>query len=313
MNILLTAVGKRVQLIERLKAGGKVIGTDAGELAPAIYLVDKFYKVKKYNEEGYINQLLDICKEEKIDFLIPLYEKEFSLLCRFRKEFEKLGVFLLLSGSKVIDICNNKYNTYEFFKNNKIPCPKTYTKDNIPKEARFPLIIKPFDGMGSSSVFKVNNKKELEFFLEYVENPIVQEFISGTEFTVDVLCDFEGKVIFSIPRERIEVRSGEVSKSRTVKNYKVIDEVKNLCEKLNNVSKDEFLIGPLTIQCILDKYNNLYFIEVNPRFGGGVPLSFEAGGDYVLYLNKMKNGEDIEPTEGFKEITMLRYDQAIYI
>lgn len=313
MNILLTAVGKRAQLIERLKAGGKVIGTDAGELAPAIYLVDKFYKVKRYNEEGYINQLLDICQKEKIDFLIPLYEKEFSLLCSFRKEFEKLGVFLLLSGSKVIEICNNKCNTYEFFKNNKIPCPKTYTKDSIPEEVQFPLIIKPFDGMGSSSVFKVNNKKELEFFLEYVKNPIVQEFISGTEFTVDVLCDFKGKVIFAIPRERIEVRSGEVSKSRTVKNYKVINEVENLCEKLNSVSKDEFLIGPLTIQCILDKDDNLYFIEINPRFGGGVPLSFEAGGDYVLYLNKMKNGEDIEPIEGFKEVTMLRYDQAIYI
>lgn len=313
MNILLTAIGKRVQLIERLKESGRVIGTDAGEIAPGMHFVDKFYKVKKYNEEGYIAQILEICEKEKVDFLIPLYEKEFSLLCSYRKDFQKLGVTLLLSSSKIIEICNNKCNTYEFFKRNKIPCPKTYTKESISEDIQFPLIIKPFDGMGSSSVFKANNKRELEFFLEYVENPIVQEFISGTEFTVDVLCDFDGRVIFAIPRERIEVRSGEVSKSRTVKNYKIINEVKSLCQKLNNNYKDEFLIGPLTIQCILDKNDNLYFIEINPRFGGGVPLSFAAGGDYVLYLTKMKNKEDIKELEDFKEITMLRYDQAIYI
>lgn len=313
MNILLTAVGKRIQLIERLKDGGRVIGTDAGELAPGMHFVDKFYNVKKYNEEGYIAEILEICRKEKVDFLIPLYEKEFSLLCSFRKEFEKLGVILLLSSSKIIEICNNKCSTYEFFKHNEIPCPKTYTKENIPEDIQFPLIIKPFDGMGSSNVFKVNNKKELEFFMEYVKNPIAQEFISGIEFTIDVLCDFSGRVIFAIPRERIEVRSGEVSKSRTVKNYKVINEVKNLCGKLNNAYKDEFLIGPLTIQCMLDKNDNLYFIEINPRFGGGVPLSFAAGGDYVSYLAKMKNKENIEELEDFKEITMLRYDQAIYI
>lgn len=313
MNILLTAVGKRAQLIERLKVGAKVIGTDAGELAPGRYFLDKFYKVKRYSSNGYIDELLEICKKEKIDFLIPLYEKEFPLLCSCRKDFEEIGVKLLLSSSKIIDICNNKCNTYEFFKSNKIPCPKTYTKGNLPEEVKFPLIIKPFDGMGSSGVFKVNSKKELEFFLEYVENPIVQEFIDGTEFTTDVLCDLDGNVIFAIPRERIEVRSGEVSKSRTVKNDKIINEVKNLCFKLNNVDKEEFLIGPLTIQCILDKNDNAYFIEINPRFGGGVPLSFEAGGDYTLYLTKMKDKENIEPLDDFKEITMLRYDQAIYI
>lgn len=313
MNILLTAIGKRVQLINCLKNSCKVVGTDISEMAPAMHFVDKFYKVKKFQEEGYIDQILSVCEKEKIDFLVPLYEKEFSMLCDYRAYFEAKGTKLILSGKNIIEICNDKWKTYEFFRKNNIKCPNTYLKNNIPYDVRFPLIIKPFNGMGSQGVFKIKNLKELKFFLEYIENPIVQEFIEGTEYTIDVLCDLKGKVIFEVPRERLEVRAGEVSKTRTVKNKNIISKVNELCEKLNSEYDDEKLIGPLTLQCILDKNDDVYFIEINPRFGGGVPLTFKAGGDYGAYFNKMNKGETIETLKDFEEITMLRYDEGIYI
>ncbi|KOF55875.1 carbamoyl phosphate synthase-like protein [Clostridium sp. DMHC 10] len=313
MNILLTAIGKRVQLIKWLKNSCKIIGTDASEMAPARYFVDKFYKVKKFSEEGYIEQILNICEKEKVDFLVPLYEKEFSMLCDYRTCFEAKGTKLILSGKGIIEICNDKWKTYEFFKKNNIECPNTYLKNNIPYDVKFPLIIKPFNGMGSQSVFKIKNQKELDFFLEYVENAIVQEFIEGTEFTVDVLCDLKGSVIFAIPRERLEVRAGEVSKTRTVKNKIIIKKVNELCEKLKKECVNENLMGPLTMQCILNEKGEVYFIEINPRFGGGAPLTFKAGGDYGLYFNKMKEEAHIEPIDNFEEITMLRYDEGIYL
>lgn len=313
MNILLTAIGKRVQLIKCLKNSCKVVGTDISEMAPAVHFVDEFYKVKKFNEEGYINEILNICEKEKIDFLVPLYEKEFLMLCDYKAYFEAKGTKLILSGKNIIEICNDKWKTYEFFKKNNIGCPNTYLKNNIPYDVKFPLIIKPFDGMGSQNVFKIKNLKELEFFLEYVEKPIVQEFIEGTEFTIDVLCDLKGNVIFAIPRERLEVRAGEVSKTRTIKNENIIKKVNELCQKLNSAYDNESIMGPLTMQCIVDKNNDVYFIEINPRFGGGVPLAFKAGGDYGIYFNKMNKGENIEPFTYFKEITMLRYDEGIYI
>lgn len=313
MNILLTAIGKRVQLIKRLKNSCKVVGTDISEMAPAVYFVDKFYKVKKFDEEGYIDQILNICEKEKIDFIVPLYEKEFSMLCDYRTYFEAKGTKLILSGKSIIEICNDKWKTYEFLKKNNIECPNTYLKNNIPNDVKFPLIIKPFNGMGSQSVFKIKNPKELDFFLEYVEKPIVQEFVEGTEFTIDVLCDLKGNVIFAIPRERLEVRAGEVSKTRTVKNKKIIAKVNELCEKLNAAYENENIMGPLTVQCIVDKNNHVYFIEINPRFGGGVPLAFEVGGNYGEYFNKMHKGQSIEPLKDFKEITMVRYDEGVYI
>lgn len=314
MKILITAIGKRVQLIKYLRKSCIVIGTDCGELAPSIGFVDKFYKVHKYYEEEYIEDLIKICKNEKIDLLIPLYEKEFLLLCKYREDFKKIGTILLLSNKEIIETCNDKWETYKFFIQNNIDTPVSYRKIEIEKifksekkeNIQFPLLIKPRDGMGSSNVFKLNSTKELNFFKEYVSDPIIQEYIDGKEYTIDVFCDLDGKAISIVPRERIEVRSGEVSKTKTVKNKEIINQVMKLCENLRG-------IGPLTIQCIVTKDKEIKFIEINPRFGGGVPLTFESGVDYGQFFNSIVEGKDIESIIGrFEEKTMLRYDEAVF-
>lgn len=310
MKILLTAIGKRVQLIEYLKKSCYIVGVDSGDLVPAKSFIDKFYSVPKVNDEPYVERLLEICKEEKIDLLIPLYEKEFYKLSQAREKFEKVGTKLLLSHIDVINTFNNKWNACKFFMQNNISTPSTYLKKDVESNYEtltFPLIIKPVDGMGSSNVFKVKNKKELSFFADYIKSPIIQEYIEGTEYTIDVLCDLNGKVISVVPRERIEVRSGEVSKSRTVKDLRIISATIDLC------SKTEF-VGPITIQCIVTPKGEIKFIEVNPRFGGGVPLTFEAGVDYGKYFELMCQGEEITPIIGeFKELAMLRYDEAVFL
>lgn len=317
MNILLTAIGKRIQLIKHLKRNWEIIGTDAEELIAGKNFVDSFYNISKYSEKGYIQKLLHICEKEKVDFLIPLYEKEFVTLCNSREDFFKIGTQLILSSKKIIEICNDKWKSYKFFKDNNIDTPLSYSKEELEhilkenKNINFPLIIKPLDGMGSDGVFKINNLKELLFFKDYVENPIIQEFVEGKEYTIDVLCDLNGNVISIVPRLRIEVRSGEVVKSRTEKHDKIIKATFSLCEKLREYGN---IRGPLTIQCIITKHEEVKFIEINPRFGGGVPLTFKAGVDYGEYFIKMRKGEKIEPIIGeFKEITMIRYDEAVFM
>lgn len=312
MNVLFTAIGRRVQLINHFKKYHKVIGVDTGELAPAKHFVDSFYKIPKWDDKEYVNTLLNICKKENVDMLIPLYEKEFILLCENREKFNKIGTILILSDKKLIEIFNDKWESYRFFIENNIDTPMTYKKQGV-KDFNFPLIIKPINGAGSQNVFKVDNKKELNFFIDYIENPIIQEYIKGTEYTIDVLCDLKGNVISIVPRERIEVRAGEVSKGRTVKNKDIIEKTLKLCNKLK-IDENTKPIGPLTIQCIVDLDNNIKFIEVNTRFGGGVPLTFEAGVPYAKYLGKMVQGYNVRPIIGeFKEMIMLRYDEAIYI
>lgn len=309
-SILITAIGKRVQLIKHLKQSFRVVGTDASLLNPAKNFVDVFYQIPRYTEENYIEELLKICLKEDVKLIIPLFEKEFLTLSKSREKFESKGIKLLLSDEKVIKICNEKFSTYEFFKNSGIITPKSYIIEEVAGLQEFPLIIKPKDGMGSEGVYRIYNEKELLFFYKYVNNPIIQELIQGTEYTIDVLCDFNGKVISAVPRERLEVRAGEVSKSRTVKNNEIINKTVEVINKLNLTG---VVRGPMTVQCIVNE-TGIYFIEINPRFGGGVPLSFEAGVNYGKYLAQMLEGKETESIIGeFKEITMLRYDEAVFV
>lgn len=306
MNLLLTAIGKRIQLINNLKKHFKIIGVDCSNLTPASYFADKFCQVPKYRKQEYISTLLDICKKEKVDILIPLFENEFPILDKNRDKFKEIGTFLMLSDKRVLSICNDKWTTYQFFTDNNINTPKSYLniEDCMKK---IPLFIKPRQGMGSKHSYRVNNIKELNFYFELIDNPIIQDYVEGTEYTIDCICDLEGNVISAVPRERIEVRSGEVSKSRTVRDFDIINAVIDLCKKLK-------VVGPVTIQCIKDCDDNIRFIEINPRFGGGVPLSFEAGVNYGQILKDIVKGKDIQPIIGeFKELTMLRYDEAVFI
>lgn len=317
MRILLTAIGKRVQLIKHLKKINYVVGVDSGDLAPAKFFVDSFYKVPSCNDKEYVNVLLRICKNEKIDMLIPLYEKEFLIIDSNRDKFTEVGAFLLLSDRSVLEICNDKWNTYIFFKENNINTPKTYLveeiKENHDITISYPVIIKPRDGMGSRGIFYANDKEELLYTISSLSDYIIQEMIEGTEYTVDVFCDFDGQVISIVPRQRLEVRAGEVSKSKAVKDIRLIDITLGLVNKLNS-NNEQKAIGPMNIQCIVANNGEIKFIEINPRFGGGVPLSFEAGVDYGQILSDMISGKKVRPFIGeFEELIMLRFDDAVYI
>ncbi|MFA7412441.1 MAG: ATP-grasp domain-containing protein [Tissierellaceae bacterium] len=315
MRILLTAIGKRVQLVNHLKKHNYVIGVDAGTLSPARYFVDNFYQIPFHDDRNYINTLLDICKTEQIDMLIPLYEKEFIILDEYRKRFNDIGTFLLLSDKSILEICNDKWNTYNFFRTNNINTPKTYLLEDIRNnrlDINYPLILKPRDGMGSKGIFHVKGERELSYFSSDQNNYIIQEEVKGVEYTMDVLCDLGGKILSIVPRQRLEVRAGEVVKSRSVKDFDLIDSTLDLVNKLNSKNGNS-AIGPMNIQCIVNKEKDIKFIEVNPRFGGGVPLTFESGVDYSKIFNDMVAGRNISPSIGdFRELVMLRYDEAIF-
>lgn len=332
MNLLLTSIGKRVELVEHLKSRFRLVGVDASLENPARCFVDAFYQVPRCSEEGYVEMLLFVCKREKISLLVPLYEPEFSVLDAARERFAEIGVTLVLSEKAVLEICDDKNKTAAFFEKYQIPAPRTFAAGEVRemivgREGKYPVVIKPADGMGSESVFYAKNRKELEFFYGYVKNALVQECVSGEEYTIDVLCDFWGEPIYIVPRIRLEVRAGEVTKSRVDLQRIVIEETRNLLAALN---REGGVKGPLTIQCFLEKDGeSLRFLEINPRFGGGVPLAFAAGADYASALVEMGEqlaaGEEDEGLETEKEmnlaayrkkeireLTMLRYTQAVY-
>lgn len=315
-NILFTSSGRRVSLIRKFREtlhsnniSGKIITADIKNNAPSAYISDIHYLVPRVNSGDYISELLFICKKEAINLVIPLIDTELLLLSKNRALFEEINVKILVSGTELNEIANDKIKTYKFFIKNQINTPKVYFEsDLLQKNYMFPLLIKPLDGSSSKGVTKIKNEKELAFFKEYIENSMVQEFIEGTEFTVDIMVDFEGNIKTVVPRKRIETRAGEVSKGITIKDPLIISAVEEVVKKLPEP------IGCLTIQCFKKNNGEVTFIEINPRFGGGIPLSIEAGANFPLWTIESTRGEKFYKKEfSWKEnLTMLRFDEAIY-
>ena len=315
MNILLTSVGRRVELLKafresmsRANISGKIITADLKRSAPASFLADTAELVPRIDRPDYIDRLLDICDRHQIDLLIPLIDTELHLLSLHEQRFRDRGVTVVISSTAVNDICHSKKKTGLFFQTIGVKTPKIYQLDEV-KDRDFPVIIKPNQGSASVDVYKIKNRTELNFFANYVEDPIIQELISGEEYTIDVLVNFQGKVISIVPRSRLETRAGETSKGTTVKNPALIAAAKYVVESLPGA------IGCITVQCFLQPDGEIIFIEINPRFGGGYPLAYRAGADFPLWLFQLCAGKhpQVAIDEWEDGLSMLRYDDAIFV
>lgn len=318
INLLFCAAGRRVSLIMQFKdamqelgISGKIIAADAGNMAPASYVADEMVKVLRVDDPNYVANLLDICVKYKINLLTSLIDTDLILISEHRQEFEDIGVKLLLCSPETNTISFDKKKTYEFFVQNGIDTPYTMNEKEIGNLTvqDFPVLLKPWDGSCSIGVHKVENTEDLQFYLETVENAMVQEFISGGEYTVDVYVNFDGQVKCAVPRKRLEVRAGEVSKALTVRDQLIIDKTVGLVERLPGA------LGCVTVQCFKTSDDKIKFIEINPRFGGGFPLSVHAGANFPKWIIQELAGLNCEANfEGWEDnLLMLRYDGEVIV
>jgi carbamoyl-phosphate synthase large subunit len=317
-NVLITSAGRRVSLVrlfqsalENLNINGIVYAVDMNSHAPALQVADKFFTLPSVNDASYIDQLLLACAEHKIRLVIPTIDTELNVLSLSKDRFESNGVKLMLCSNEVNQIFLDKNLTQIFFEKNEIPAPKLYDIEQAKSlnHYKYPLIIKPSKGNASIGVTKIHNCNELLFFLDYLESPIIQEFIEGNEYTIDVLVGLNGEIKCAVPRLRIEIRAGEVSKAITVNDSEIIGWAYKIAGSLKG------MLGCITIQCIQMSSGEFRFIEVNPRFGGGFPLSAEAGADFPRWMLQMILGinQDDNMQKSWKDgIVMLRYDQGIF-
>jgi len=318
LNIMFTCIGRRVSLLSsfrksarQLKLTSKFIGTDTTPLSSALQLCDKGYLVKPVDHRGYLKELLDIVKNEKIKLLIPTVDLDLKLLANNKAKFEKLGCFVLISKPKVIDICQDKRETFSFLSEAGFDTPLTWSNSSAlrKKDLRYPCFLKPWDGYASRGSAIVRNRMELSFYAKTVPNCIVQEYINGNEYTCDVFVNFDGKVRCVVPRQRLEVRSGEVSKAQIVKDPKIMETAAQAVEALGAGP------GVITVQLIKNGGRKINLIEINPRFGGGAPLSIKAGANFPKWILQELTGKKPRiKFDGFKnKLTMLRFDAEVWL
>lgn len=292
-RILFTGVGRRVELIQAfrqaalvLDMGLKIYGADMAGTAPALAYCDGTRKVCGMRDPDYIRQLVSICAEDNINLVIPTIDTDLLVLSEHTVDFENVGTNVLISKPDKIAICRDKNNTGVFFKSCGLKAPETYhDKNEYP--GPFPCFIKPKDGSSSINAYKVENEEELEAYAARIEDYVIQPFIEGKEYTIDIFCDFDGNPIYITPRERVQVRAGEVLKTKICLNEKMIDESRLLISKFKPC-------GPITVQLIHNHATGEnYYIEINPRYGGGAPLSMRAGARSAEAVLRLLRGETL--------------------
>ena len=314
-NILILSAGRRVELVQsfqkaakRLNLKSNVVAGDCSETAPAIYFADRKAILPRIDEVNYIDEIINVCKREGIRLVIPTIDTDLLLLSEERERIEsESGAVVLISSTEVISICRDKINTQKFLEENEFKIPKMYSEEELDSgEIEFPLFIKPKSGSSSINTFKVNNIEELATYRSLIKEPIVQDFMEGKEFTVDVFLDFDGNLITVVPRLRMATRSGEISKGKIIKDKEIIEDIKRLVEVLKPV-------GHITVQ-LMKTNKGIEYIEINPRFGGGAPMSIQSGADSCENLYRLLMGENLEYNENYRDnIMFFRFDNSICV
>ena len=313
VRILFTGVGRRVELVQAFReaalALGKelvVYGADSDLTAPALVHCDVARWVKPITDVAYVSELLDMCKRERIDLVIPTIDSDLLCLAESKERFARLGTRILVSSPDLVQRCWDKSLTTELFTGCGLNAPARVC-DWRKYSSGFPAFIKPRKGSSAIDAYVARDMQELECLAKRVGDYVVQPFVAGREYSVDVLCDWDGRPLCVVPRERLRVRAGEVSKARICMDDAIIRDVKRLCAEIRPC-------GPLTVQLIRDEQGVDWYIEINPRFGGGAPISMRAGADIAESVLGLISDE---PVQRFTHVAdgavYSRFDQTVCV
>lgn len=317
LNILLSSAGRRVELLGCLRSDlhelgieGRVIATDASPLTSAGLLADTLVLMPRADAPNYIEVLSDVIEEHRIGLVVPTIDTELAVLAEATDHLGELGVRVLAPGSVTVGISGDKESTHRFLAEAGLPRPQQWSADEALEQAAalpYPVISKPRQGSSSVGVFIVTEPAGLGLALSDRDH-VVQTLANGKEYTVDVWVDQRGQVRSAVPRRRIEVRAGEVSKGVTENNAMVIDLARSVADELPDA------YGPLTIQIFADG-EQAQVIEMNSRFGGGYPLSWKAGAPTTRWAMQDAIGTPYHPSSFAWQdgLVMLRYDKSVYI
>lgn len=315
-NILITSAGRRVELIRAFQVElkkkfptSKVYTAEANpEWSSACRLSDEYFTIPRVDNENYINSILELCIKKEIKIVVPTIDTELLVLSDSKELFLSNNIQIVVSDFDFISKCRDKRQTNVLFKDLRIEIPTAIDKKN----PSFPLFIKPYDGSLSKDIYLINSKEELTDSL--LNNPklMFMEYINPRDFheyTIDAYYDKNSDLKCLVPRRRIEVRGGEISKGKTEK----LEFYKILKDKLSFIKGAK---GCLTVQFFIGKETDeIIGIEINPRFGGGFPLSYASGANYPEYiiLEYMMNEPITFNDNWIENRVMLRFDSEVIL
>lgn len=322
MNVLISSAGRRVALLNIFRQAlravgshGKVFAADISPLAAAYQRADGRFLVPRCTDPTFLPEVVDACQKHDIRLIVPTIDPELPVYAAAREELASAGIHVAVSSPEIAAIGGDKVVTHEWLRRADLPTVRQATLEEALQQRsswRFPFIAKPRRGSSAIGVALVRNEPELAA-LATAKDYVVQEVAPGQEYTIDFWVDGSGRCRSVIPRRRLEVRAGEVSKAATCRHEALHQLAFAVAERLPGRA-----YGVLNVQIFYDDATNrASIIELNPRFGGGYPLAWEAGARYPEWLIRDLLGMPLPTAESMMAwrsgLTMLRYDEAVFL
>ena len=313
--VLITSAGRRVELVQLWKqSAATLLGPDikvyANDLKPSLsaacQVADDSFEICRCTSPNYSKEVLSQCLAHNVRLVIPTIDTELQVLAEARDEFESAGVHLIVSDPGLIRQCRDKRRTAALFESLLIQTPQILD----PRNLVFPCFVKPLNGSCSQGIKSIPSADYLAPADIADQNNLFQELVPGSwiEYTADLLYSNHGDLLSCVPRQRLEVRGGEISKGITRKD--------NVFEYLKSrLARIEGARGVVTVQVFANPSREKFLgIEINPRFGGGYPMSYASGADYpAMLIKEYLLGESLEYDESWqKDVLMLRHDAMVF-
>jgi carbamoyl-phosphate synthase large subunit len=317
VTVLVSSAGRRGALVKALRHGAsmaqldiKVVATDRSSLSAAGHLADAFHLVPSLDAPDFIDVLCRVVARESVDVIVPTIDTELALLAANRQRLAAAGAVVLVSDPACIEICSDKARSSRWLSDHGYPVPRQYELAAAAElePGRWPLFFKPRQGSSSIGAQPVPSMDELLLAISRHGDGVIEELVAGDEYTMDCWVDPDGVCLGVVPRLRLAVRAGEIAKGVTVAHPELDALTRSVVETMSG------LRGPVTVQAIVGP-DGPRFIEINARFGGGYPLSHEAGAWYTAVLLAEVLGRQPDPAwlTWQDDLVMLRYDEAVFV
>ncbi len=316
-QVLFSSAGRRVELIHCFKRAAQVLGINLETVAididpswsPACQVADYAVQVDRCTADHYIQQVLEICSQYKIELIIPTIDTELLIYAEYREVFAKAGVQLHLGSVEFVRVARDKAITAHILGKHGIPVPRTWEPSEVLNDVQslsFPLLLKPKGGSCGKGIEIISSTNDLREKIQDREDYLIQERCTGREYTVNCFYDRRGDCVACVPHFRKFVRDGEVCLAQTER----VPEFTAIAHKFALIFD---IWGCICFQGFKGRDGSVRVFEINARFGGGYPICNAAGGTFAKWILQDLIGDTPDYHDSWREgLRMLRYDAAVY-
>jgi len=312
MNILLTGAGGSAAIaflnaVSHMK-DINIFMADMDKHSTGLYLVpaERRALVPAGTNQDFADYVFSLCQKNNIEVVIPTVDCELAPLASLKNRFEEAGIKLITSPVSVLEDCYDKYQLMQALEGVVPLVPFQLFDDSTDIDSlSLPLIAKPRSGSGSRDIALIKKSADLNT-IPRDGSFLLQGYLPGKEYSVDVFINQSGNAVAKVVRERIKIDSGIAVISQTIVDKKISEMAAKIAIHIG-------IRYVANIQLKLDELDQPRLLEINPRFPGTMPLTVASGVNMPELCIREVRGETLPTSMEYRTIAMVRSWKETYL